>query len=83
MNAFAIQGQAAELEPPESAKLNSRVLVLVANPRGADDKCKGEDNYRKYLVAEPGTLAMTVAGLGLGMGLVLFGLRRNRKSVTA
>jgi hypothetical protein len=56
-------------------------LAGLANPRGADDKYKGKD--KKYLVAEPGTLAMTVAGLGLGMGLVLFGLRRNRKSLTA
>jgi hypothetical protein len=57
-------------------------LTGLANPRGADDKYKGKDKGKKYSVAEPGTLAMTVAGLGLGMGLVLFGLRRNRKSVT-
>jgi hypothetical protein len=55
-------------------------LTGLANPKG-DDKYKDKD--KKYSVAEPGTLAMTTAGLGLGMGLVLFGLRRNRKSVTA
>jgi hypothetical protein len=54
-------------------------LTGFANPRGWD---KEKDKDKKYSVAEPGTLAMTVAGLGLGMGLVLFGLRRNRKNVT-
>jgi hypothetical protein len=55
-------------------------LTGLANPKGYPDK---NDKNKKYSVAEPGTLAMTVAGLGLGMGLVIFGLRRNRKSVTA
>jgi hypothetical protein len=56
-------------------------LTGLANPQGhgQDDKKKN----KKYSVAEPGTLAMTVAGLGLGMGLVVFGLRRNRKSINA
>jgi hypothetical protein len=55
-------------------------LTGLANPGGYGDR---DDKHKKYSVAEPGTLAMTVAGLGLGMGLVLFGLRRNRKSIAA
>jgi hypothetical protein len=56
-------------------------LTGLANPGGNDNG--GDKHKKRYPVAEPGTLVMTVAGLGLGMGLVLFGLRRNRKSITA
>jgi hypothetical protein len=56
------------------------ILAILAAPLTGLANGKGKD--KKYSVAEPGTLAMTVTGLGLGMGLVLFGLRRNRKSVT-
>ena len=54
-------------------------LTGLANPQGHGEK---DGKNKKYAVAEPGTLAMTVAGLGLGMGLVVFGLRRNRKRIT-
>jgi hypothetical protein len=57
-------------------------LTGLANPKGYGDR-DDKNRDKKYSVAEPGTLAMTVAGLGLGMGLVIFGLRRNRKSATA
>ena len=56
-------------------------LTGLANPQRHSQDDKKKD--KKYSVAEPGTLAMTVAGLGLGMGLVVLGLRRNRKGITA
>jgi hypothetical protein len=67
---------------PKLAASACLFAILAAPLTGLANPKPGKNN-KKYPVAEPGTLAMTVAGLGLGTGLLLFGLRRNRKSVTA
>lgn len=57
-------------------------VAVFAHPGDFGDRDKNK-NKPHYAVAEPGTLAMMVAGLGLGMGLVFVGLRRTRKNSTA
>jgi hypothetical protein len=43
---------------------------------GGDDGNYGKK--KKYTVPEPSTLVMTLAGMGLAIGLAVMGLRRNR-----
>ena len=48
--------------------------------RYKDDK----DKHKKpYAVPEPSTLIMTLAGMGLGIALVVAGVRRNRRAPIA
>jgi hypothetical protein len=59
--------------------------VVLAEHHGDDGK--GKDWYKRrklQAVPEPSTLAMTLAGMGLVLGLAIVGLRRNRsRSVAA
>jgi hypothetical protein len=59
--------------------------AVFAEHHGDDGKDKNSHKDRKlHMVPEPGTLAMTLAGMGLVLGLAIVGLRRNRsRSVAA
>jgi hypothetical protein len=60
--------------------LAAPAIVLADRPDyGGRDK----GGKKHYAVPEPGTLAMTVVGLGIGLGLVIAGLRRNRSTSAA
>ena len=60
---------------PKLAATACLFAILAAPMTGfANGGDKNKDKKPSYSVAEPGTLAMTVAGLGLGLGLLLFGL---------
>jgi hypothetical protein len=67
------------------------LFALLAAPAitfadGGDDQGQNNnDQGRKkhYAVAEPSTLIMTLAGMGLGIGLVVAGVRRNRRRIIA
>ena len=41
---------------------------------------KGGKKDKTWAVPEPSTLVMTLVGMGLGIGLAVVGLRRNRSS---
>jgi hypothetical protein len=68
------------------------LFALLAAPAityagGGDDQ--GQNNNDQggkkphYAVPEPSTLIMTLAGMGLGIGLVVAGVRRNRRRIIA
>jgi hypothetical protein len=63
------------------------LLTLLAAPVAvlADSNRwdRGDKDKKHYAVPEPSTLAMTVIGMGLGVGLVIAGLRRNRSASAA
>jgi hypothetical protein len=63
------------------------LLALLATPvailADRDPRSFGGKDKKNYSVPEPSTLAMTVVGMGLGIGLVIAGLRRNRKPSVA
>ena len=62
------------------------LLYLPVIVRHRHHHCRPHRSFPKPTpiarVAEPSTLVMTLAGMGLGIGLAVVGLRRNR-SVTA
>ena len=66
-----------------SACLLTLLAVPVAVFANNDFRDRGGKDKKNYAVPEPGTLAMTVIGMGLGVGLVIAGLRRNRSSSAA
>jgi hypothetical protein len=68
------------------------LFALLAAPAAVfaehhGDDGRGKDRYKDrklHTVPEPSTLAMTLAGMGLVLGLAIVGLRRNRsRSVAA
>ena len=50
--------------------------------QGQNNNDQGGKNH-PYAVPEPSTLIMTLAGMGLGMGFVVAGVRRNRRRIIA
>jgi hypothetical protein len=57
------------------------LVALLAAPAGVLAR-DGKDK-KHVSVPEPSTLVMTIAGIGLGMGLIVLGLRRKRASNAA
>jgi len=61
--------------------------VMFAHGDDDEGRYKGDkDKHHSYSVPEPSlasTLIMTLAGLGIGMGLVVAGVRRNRRATIA
>ncbi len=58
--------------------------AVFAEHHGDDGKGKDWHKDRKlHAVPEPSTLAMTLAGMGLVLGLAIVGLRRNRRRSVA
>jgi hypothetical protein len=66
-----------------SACLLTLLAVPVAVFANNDLGARGDKDKKHYAVPEPSTLAMTVLGMGLGVGLVIAGLRRNRSTSAA
>jgi hypothetical protein len=60
--------------------LAAPAIVLADRPNYGGPEKGGK---KHYAVPEPSTLAMTVVGLGLGLGFVIAGLRRNRSTTAA
>jgi hypothetical protein len=61
-------------------------FALLAAPAGVfaqDRNDRGDKGKNRYAVPEPSTLVMTLVGMGLGIGLVIAGLRRNRSTSAA
>jgi len=50
---------------------------------GRDRGGDRDKRHDHYAVPEPSTLIMTLAGMGLGIGLVAAGVRRNRRRTVA
>jgi hypothetical protein len=58
--------------------------VMFAHGDDDEGRYKGDkDKHHSYSLPEPSTLIMTLAGLGIGMGLVVAGVRRNRRTTIA
>jgi hypothetical protein len=66
-----------------SACLLTLLAVPVAVYANNDLAHSAAKDKKHYAVPEPGTLALTVIGMGLGVGLVIAGLRRNRSTSAA
>jgi hypothetical protein len=66
------------------ALLGAPVIAFADGSEG-DGKDWGDGNHHKknYAVPEPSTLIITLAGMGLGIGLVIAGVRRNGRRVIA
>jgi hypothetical protein len=58
-------------------------VIVFADGGDGNDWGDGEHHKKHYAVPEPSTLIMTLAGMGLGIGLVIAGVRRNRRRVIA
>lgn len=62
------------------AMLAAPAAILVDR----DDKGRADKGSKgHYAVPEPSTLAMTLVGMGLGLGLLIAGTRRNRYTSAA
>jgi hypothetical protein len=67
------------------------LFALLATPAAVfaehhGDNGKGKDGYKDrkpHAVPEPSSFAMTLAGMGLVLGLAIVGLRRNRSRTVA
>jgi hypothetical protein len=59
------------------------LLTLLTAPAVVLADRDHKDKPKKYAVPEPSTLIMTLAGMGLGIGLVIAGVRRNRRRTVA
>ena len=66
-----------------SACLLTLLVVPAAVFANNDLGERGDKVKKHYAVPEPSTLAMTVIGMGLGVGLVIAGVRRNRSTSAA
>jgi hypothetical protein len=59
------------------------LFAMLAAPAGLLAQRRGGDpdkQHKNVAVPEPSTLVMTAVGVALGMGFVLFNLRRNRET---
>jgi hypothetical protein len=69
---------------PKFAATTCLFAVLAAPVIAFADGGEIDGKHKKnYAVPEPSTLIMTLAGMGLGIGLVIAGVRRNRRRVIA
>jgi len=69
---------------PKFAATACLFAVLAAPVIAFADGGEGDGKPKKnYAVPEPSTLIMTLAGMGLGIGLVIAGVRRNRRRIIA
>jgi hypothetical protein len=62
------------------AMLALPAAVLADGPDSDKDKY---DRHKPKATPEPSTLVLTLVGVGIGTGLILAGLRRNRRSAAA
>jgi hypothetical protein len=60
------------------------LFAMLATPAGLLAQRRGGDpdtlHKKNVAVPEPSTMVMTAVGVALGMGFVLFNLRRNRET---
>jgi hypothetical protein len=65
------------------ALLAAPVIAFADGGEGDGKDGGGKHHKKNYAVPEPSTLIMTLAGMGLGIGLVIAGVRRNRRRIIA